>query len=249
MLLTLHGTGGGAPNADRLASAASVRFSDGSIVLFDAGEGCSRALCRDGVDLLKIDRVLVSHMHADHWCGLPGLVTAWSIARRESAVDIHLPFGMIPFFQSVLVNSLSFAAKRSYTIHYHPLAPLPLPDGWSLSLFPTSHLDGVAELAAVEGLHARAYGYLLSNGRRRIVLSADLGAQEDLDGVIEDAELLVCESTHVDPAELLRFARDRSVRRVLFTHLPPGDAKFPESFEGMEWGVASDGERVEVGSG
>jgi ribonuclease Z len=246
MLLTLHGTGGGAPNPDRLASAATATFSDGSIVLLDAGEGCSRALCRDRVDIGRISRVLVSHMHADHWCGLPGLVTAWSIAKRESPVDIHLPFGMIPFFQSVLLSSLSFSAKRPYTIHFHPLAPLSLPDGWSLSLFPTTHLDSVAELAAAEGMHARAYGYVLAKGDRRVVLSADLGVQEDLDGVINNAELVVCESTHVEPEEMLRFARERSVRRLLFTHLPPADAKFPDSFDGIEWGVASDGEKVKI---
>jgi ribonuclease BN (tRNA processing enzyme) len=247
MLLTLHGTGAGSPNPDRLASAATLRFSDDSILLLDAGEGCSRAMRRDGVELERIERVTVSHMHADHWCGLPGLIVAWSIARRTAPVDIHLPAGMIPFFRSVLLHSFSFREKQNFDIHFHTLAPIDLPDGWSLSLFPTTHLDSVAGYAKAAGLEALAHGYLLRNGTRRIVLSADLGAQEDLDGVIDGAELLVCESTHLEPSELLAFARERGVARVVFTHLPPDGAAFPESFEGIEWGIAREGEMVEVG--
>jgi ribonuclease BN (tRNA processing enzyme) len=246
MQLTLHGTGAGSPNPDRLASAATLRFSDGSILLLDAGEGCSRAMRRDGIDLERITTVAVSHMHADHWCGLPGLVVAWSIVKRTSPVEIHLPEGMIPFFRSVLLHSFSFPEKRTVPLHFRRLAQLELPDGWSLSLFPTTHLDSVAELATAAGLTAKAFGYVLGNGKRRIVLSADLGAKEDLDGVIDDAELLVCESTHIIPTELLEFARERRVRRVIFTHIPIDGVEFPSRFEGIEWAVAKEGESLEV---
>ncbi len=244
--LTLHGTGGGDANADRLASAATIRFSSGSLLQLDAGEGCSRAMRRDGVDLDRIDSVMISHMHADHWCGLPGLVTAWSIAERETPADIYLPHGTIGFFESVLLTSYSFPAKRSFPLRFLELAPLALPEGWSLGLFPTTHLDDVVAQAAAEGLQAQAYGYLLLKGERRIVLSADLGAKEDLDHVIDGAELLVCESTHVEPEEILTLARERNVGRVVFTHLKASEATFPERFDGLDWKVAREGERLEI---
>ena len=246
MLLTLHGTGGGAPNPDRLASAATLTFSDGSLLQLDAGEGCSRAMKRDGVDLDRIDRVMISHMHADHWCGLPGLVTAWAISKRETPVDVYLPRGKSEFFETVLRSSLSFSAKRPYTLRFHDLAPQSLPDGWSLSFFPTTHLDSVAEFATAAGEHTEAYGYLLRREDRRIVLSADLGAKEDLEDVIDGAEILICESTHVEPEEILALARERKVGRVLFTHLPASETIFPAKFDGIEWKVADEGERVEI---
>ncbi len=246
MLLTLHGTGAGEPNGDRLASALSARLDDGRLVLFDAGEACARAMVRDGVDLNRIGSVAVSHMHADHWCGLPALWTAWSLRKRSDPVDLYLPSGTIEFFRAVQLHAHAFPERLPFEIRYHELTPFPLGGGWRVELFGTTHLDGVREHAERHGVSRDAHGYLLLNGSRRIVLSQDLGAVEDLDGLLDGAELLVCESTHVKPAEVLERARRASVRRIVFTHVPPEGADFPEHGEGPEWEVARDGLRVEI---
>jgi ribonuclease Z len=246
MILTLHGTGAGDPNPDRLASALSARFGDGSLFLFDAGEACARAMRRDGVDLNRVAGVAVSHMHADHWCGLPALWTAWSHDGRSEPVDIYVPRGTIEFFRTVQLNALAFPEKLPYRIEYHEIAPIDLPDGWRVELIPTTHLAGVREYVHRHGVNGEAYGYLLRSGERRIVLSQDCGDVEDLRGVIDDAELLVCESTHLRPRDVLEMACASGVRRVIFTHVPRSGGSFPGTFDGIRWGVAVEGERIDL---
>lgn len=246
MILTLHGTGSGDPGGDRFASALSLLFDDQSILLFDAGEACSRGMRRDGVDLNAIRTVAISHMHPDHWCGLPALWVAWMLARRSRPVDIHVPSGTIEFFRGVQLQSHAFPEKLPYEIRYHDLGTFDLPEGWIVDPVPTTHMEPARKLAARHGASQVAMSYILRNGSRRVVLSQDLGSIEDIRPSIASAELLVCEATHVDPRDLLSMARDAGVRRVLFTHIPPYGGAFPERFDGIHWSVASDGERIRL---
>lgn len=229
-----------------MASALTMTFSDGSVVLFDAGEACSRAMLRDRIDLNRISMVAISHLHADHWCGLPALIVAWSQRKRTAPVDILVPRGSQEFFKSVQQRSYSFRENLSFQIHYRLLSSCSLPDGWRVELFPTTHLAKVKALAVGHGQIGIAYGYVLSKGKRRIVLSQDIGGVDDIGPVLKGAELLVCESAHIDPLEVLLLARRMDVRRVIFTHIPPDGADFPQKLDGIEWGVAEDGMAVGI---
>ena len=201
-------------------------------------------MLRDGIDINAIERVVISHTHADHWTGLPGLIMGWGLARRESRVTIHVPPKAAEVFESLLSFCYSFREKLPYELVFADLEGIDLPEGWRVETFETTHLAKVRQLAEQYRRAPVAYGYLLSNGERRIVLSQDIGGEGDLREVIAGAELLVCESAHVDPATVLAMAREASVRQVIFTHVPPGGAAFPASFDGVPWSIAVDGMRV-----
>lgn len=246
MLLTFHGTGAGEPGGDRLASALSATFSDGSVLLLDAGEGCSRAMLRDGLDLNRITDVAISHMHADHWGGLPNLIMAWITGGRQSPVSIHVPPSVAEFLERMLTISYMFRERLKFDLRFQPLVPFDVRDGWRLETFATSHLEGVREFSVKHGLFETAFGYRLRNGSRKIVLSQDIGAEGDLAEEMKGAELLVCESAHVSPATILSMAREHGIARVIFTHVPPEHEPFPAQFDGVGWGVAADGDHLEV---
>lgn len=248
MTLTLHGSGAGTPSGHRMASALSASFGDGSVVLFDAGEGCARSMIRDGIDINCVRTVAISHMHADHWCGLPGLVTGWgTLDRSGDEIEILVPDGRVCFFERVLLESLNFPEVLRFTIRWRELGGFDLGGGWRAEIFETTHLARVESLAVRHGVASRACGYVLRNGRRHVVLSQDIGSAGDLSGVIDGAELVVCESAHVDPTEFLAMARDAGVGRVVFTHVAPRrEGMFPPHFDGIEWEVAVDGLRIDI---
>lgn len=245
MLLTLHGTGAGVPSADRSASALSATFADGSVVLFDAGEGCSRPMLRDGVDLDRITTVAISHLHPDHWLGLPNLVIVWAVNRRPGSVRILVPPGSEQLVRDILLRSYIFPEWLTTRLDVQALSAFDMPDGWRATPFATTHLAPYLELSRRYGNPPEAFGYLLQNGERRVVLSQDIGSVVDLEPHVAGAELLVCEAAHIDPLRVLELAADLSVARVVFTHVPPV-VSFPATFAGVRWSVASEGERIEL---
>src|SRR5579859_1716054 len=86
------GTAGSVPTARRGLPAALVRRG-GERLLFDCGEGTQRQLVRS-VGLVEVDSVFLTHYHADHWLGLPGMLKSFALRERERPLRLYGPVGL-----------------------------------------------------------------------------------------------------------------------------------------------------------
>jgi ribonuclease Z len=102
------GTGGSVPSARR--STASVLVArGGERLLFDCGEGTQRQMQRS-LGLVQVDEIYLTHFHADHILGLPGLLKTFDLTDREKPLVIHGPKGLRDLFDvlSPMVGRLGF---------------------------------------------------------------------------------------------------------------------------------------------
>jgi ribonuclease Z len=90
--LFFAGTAGSVPSARRGLPAVLVRRG-GDRLLFDCGEGTQRQLLRS-VGLLDLDCVFVTHFHADHWLGLPGMLKSFALRERSEPLTVYGPTGL-----------------------------------------------------------------------------------------------------------------------------------------------------------
>jgi len=86
------GTGGSVPSARRGLPAVLVQRG-GDRLLFDCGEGTQRQLLRS-VGLAELDFVLITHFHADHWLGLPGMLKSFALRDRTTPLTVYGPRGL-----------------------------------------------------------------------------------------------------------------------------------------------------------
>ena len=86
------GTSGSVPTARRGLPALLVRRG-GDRLLFDCGEGTQRQLTRS-IGLTDVDDVFITHFHADHWLGLPGLLKTFDLRGRDAPLTVHGPRGL-----------------------------------------------------------------------------------------------------------------------------------------------------------
>ena len=84
------GTSGMMPLPGRFLTSALVR-RDGDLYLFDAGEGTQVSLKMLNLKWKKIDSIFISHMHADHVTGLPGILMLSSQVDRAEPLYIYGP--------------------------------------------------------------------------------------------------------------------------------------------------------------
>src|SRR4051794_19992397 len=87
--LFFAGTAGSVPSARRGLPAVLLRRG-GDRVLFDCGEGTQRQLLRT-VGLSDLEDVFLSHLHADHWLGLPGMLKSFDLRDRTKPITVHGP--------------------------------------------------------------------------------------------------------------------------------------------------------------
>lgn len=88
--ITVLGTSSATPTRDRNPSAQYVRL-DKHYFLIDCGEATQLQLTKYNLRLQKIKYVLISHLHGDHYFGLPGLVTSMALFGRVDPLYIVCP--------------------------------------------------------------------------------------------------------------------------------------------------------------
>src|ERR1700728_2962078 len=86
------GTGGSIPTARRGLPAILLRRG-GDRILVDCGEGTQRQLV-SSAGLADLTEIYLTHFHADHWLGLPGMLKTFDLRGRERPLTIHGPQGL-----------------------------------------------------------------------------------------------------------------------------------------------------------
>lgn len=89
----LLGTGGMMPLPRRWLTALMCRYN-GSNILIDCGEGTQVAIKQKGWSFKPIDVICITHYHADHISGLPGLLLTMGNAERTEPLTIAGPKGL-----------------------------------------------------------------------------------------------------------------------------------------------------------
>jgi len=119
------GTSGSWPTPKRNVSAIAVKRG-GEVLLFDCGEGTQRQLMQSAVSFMQISRIFVSHLHGDHFLGIPGLVQSMQMNDRKAPLEIFGPREVEDVLPG-LVRLGHFAAQ-------YPIAIRGLADGEVLDL-------------------------------------------------------------------------------------------------------------------
>jgi len=84
------GTGSGIPTKKRNPAAIWLQYED-NVMLWDCGEGTQKRMMQAKVSFMKIDRIFITHWHADHWAGLIGLMQTMNMEGRKNPLYIHGP--------------------------------------------------------------------------------------------------------------------------------------------------------------
>jgi ribonuclease Z len=203
--LVFLGTSASAPTAMR-APASMLLRRGGERFLIDCGEGTQRQLLRSDVGLVELAEVFVTHYHADHYLGLPGMLKTFSLRGREAPLTIYGPTGL-----KELVSALRMVFGR---LTY----PLEL-----VELEPGDELDRgdyrIAAFAVQHGVRAVGFAWVESvrPGRFDVEAARALGVAEGpLWGRLQHGDAVTLpDGTRIAPDQVLGEARPG--RKVVIT--------------------------------
>jgi ribonuclease Z len=129
------GTGGSQPTLRRGLPAAVIRRGRDRILL-DCGEGTQRQLV-SSIGLAELDEILITHLHADHWLGLPGLLKTFDLRSRERPLTVHGPRGLRQLVEDVMRH----AGRTGYDLYIDEIEPGETleRDGYDITAVPVAH--------------------------------------------------------------------------------------------------------------
>jgi ribonuclease Z len=141
------GTAGSAPTAARGLPATLIRRG-GEKLLFDCGEGTQRQLLRSEIGLADVDALFVTHAHADHFLGIPGMLKTFDLRGREAPLAIYGPPWLDPLFD--LLRGL--VGRTGFPVTYGHVEPNEVleRDGYGIAAFKVLHRVAAVGYALVE---------------------------------------------------------------------------------------------------
>ncbi len=111
------GTGGSVPTARR-ATACLLVVRGGDRLMFDCGEGSQRQMHRS-LGLVQLDEIYITHLHLDHFLGLPGLLKTYDLQSREVPLRVFGPPGIVELFGTLQ----RLIGRTRYEVEVIELAP------------------------------------------------------------------------------------------------------------------------------
>lgn len=136
MEITLLGTGGMMPLKNRFLTSLYTEY-EGRAVLIDCGEGTQVAFAQHGLKLSRIEAICITHRHADHIAGLPGLLLSLGNTGRTAPLPIYCGESCVGILQSLL----QVCGGLPFPVELHPL-PEREPSSFTLDCIdPTLHVS------------------------------------------------------------------------------------------------------------
>jgi ribonuclease BN (tRNA processing enzyme) len=205
----------------RFQACISLRWEQHHI-LVDCGASSLIALKRIGLDPASVDAIVVSHLHGDHFGGIPFFILDQQFSRRERPLAICGPVGLdrrLPETMEALFPG-SASVPRRFDVDVRELSPRT----------PTSLAS--ASVSGVEVMHpsgAPALGLRVALGDRVIAYSGDTEWTIGLVELAAGADLFICEAytfereikNHLSYAALRRERAMLTCKRLILTHPGP----------------------------
>lgn len=137
MQLTFLGTSAGKPTKERNVSALALELDqDNKWYLFDCGEATQHQIMRSRLTIGKLDTIFITHLHGDHYYGLPGLLSTKKLDTSFKPLNIYGPKGIKKFLECVMdiseehlgysLKIIEFEAEEMFVFERFSLKVLPL---------------------------------------------------------------------------------------------------------------------------
>ena len=197
------GTAGSMPTVQRAPASLLIRRG-GERILIDCGEGTQRQLLRS-VGLPDIEHVFLTHFHADHFLGQPGMLKTFALRGRQVPLHVYGPRGL----RGLMSDLRRIYGKLSYELHMRELGPSDAVElsGYRIGAFSVAH-------------RIEAVGYALVEedrpGRFDPAQARELGVPEGpLFGQLQHGRSVEANGRVVSPGEVM--GESRPGRKLVFT--------------------------------
>jgi len=225
--ITFLGTSSGKTSSIRFHS--SILFSSAKYnLLVDAGDGISRAFISNGIKFNSINGILFTHLHPDHFSGLPVLIVQMKMMNRIEPLQIFIHESLIEVVKEFLVRSYLLPEKMGFGIHYKTFKDdeqFNITEKFSFLARENSHLWDLEKYQIkYPSLSLYCASFLFEFEGKKIIYTSDIGSEEDLllfNEIIPD--LFISEVTHISPLSLIEKIKTIEPDMAYLTHYADED--------------------------
>jgi len=214
------GTSSAMAEPKRFHSSFIINHND-YFLLVDAGDGISKAVLESGIHIGMLNGVLITHRHADHWSGLPSLLTQLNLIRRTVPFTIFAHESDLELLKDYLHSSYLFDERMNFIMEYISFtagSTFSPDEGFLVSAFANSHLEKYRRYDTSGKAGFFSGSFLFSCCGVKVYYTGDIGSEEDLYLTDEQPDIYITECSHVSEAAIRGLAKKYESATIVMTH-------------------------------
>ncbi len=221
MKILFVGTGSGKTSLERFHSSILIETQSKKI-LVDAGDSISRALLSRSKNPNDVDVIVISHFHADHFAGLPSLLTQMYLGQRTKPLEIFAHDNYVDFTNELLRRSYLFPEKLPFEIEINGYSfdvKYSLTEGLEFKPLRNSHIKKRPVLTNYPDKYFVSSSFVFEAGHRKLLYTSDLGGKEDIELFNEKYNVVVIEYTHIEFSSIIELFKKSNPEKMFITHV------------------------------
>lgn len=197
-------------------------------LLIDAGDGISRALLSSEINFNTVNGIIFTHLHPDHFSGLPSLIVQMKMLNRKIPLEIYIHQSLKNIIEDFLLRSYILPERMNFKILYRTFTDnefIDISKNFSFTARKNSHLEELEKYRAVHpSISLYTASMLFKAEGKKIIYTSDIGSVEDLFLFKElSSDIYITETTHLEPPDLIQAISKIEADKIYLTHLSNED--------------------------
>jgi ribonuclease Z len=225
--ITFIGTSSGKASLDRFHS--SLLFSSKDYhLLIDAGDGISRALLVNQINFNSINGIIFTHLHPDHFSGLPALIVQMKLMNRTEPLEIYIHQSLTNVVEYFLMQSYLLPEKMKFEIRYRTYKDnerAKISNDFYFMARKNSHLVELEKYKVkYSSISLYSASLLFEIEGKKIIYTSDISSLEDLFLFNEfSSDIFISEATHLQHSVLIEAISKIETGKIYLTHFSDED--------------------------
>jgi len=218
------GTGSGITSLNRHHSSFIISSANSNI-LVDCGDGISSALLKQNIYFNSISSILISHLHADHYCGLPSLITQMKLIKRTEPLSIFVHSSLLDFIKDFILHSYIFTQKLGFDLIFFPFeidSKVLISGNIKFISKNNSHLEKYKIYDIKNRLSFVSLSFFFEDGQNTAIYTGDIGNENDLFLFSKKVDWFITETTHIKLKNLAENFEKINPTKFILTHIEDG---------------------------
>ncbi len=245
MNIKFTGTGSGLTSIDRYHSSFLIT-SSGYKVLVDCGDCISKALLHQNVNFNSINSIIISHLHSDHFSGLPSLLTQMKLNNRKEKLSIYIHRSDEEFLKNYIQHSYLFFERLPFELEIIPFneeEKFFFTDQFYFISKCNSHLEKYRKNRSLVELSYISLSFLFRDEENSVIYTGDIGNDNDLFLFDDKVDWFITEITHINIEGILKVIEKKCAKKIILTHL---DKESYKNISDLKKHINNEKEKAEI---